>query len=155
MNKFLDDLNRLGIAVFVKTTDGTYEAMNHAGAEALGMTASSVVGLNDFDLFDEQSARLMQERDARIRGSDEISNFQSVVRTHTQWMRFHSCKFGIGDTKRKLIGLSRRIDGAKDQGVEKLIFQSARIIQQSPEMFFQLIEDGHEAFKHRPTWRES
>lgn len=150
-------INRLdedGIALFVKTPAGVYEAINESGARMLSKTASAVVGLSDSEHFDEASAQLMQARDRAALASDKCVEFDSVVKTGQRWLRFKTAKVGVdlGLQRRLLLGISILGERRADFENRASYRDAIQLINANPRAFVQAIFSERVRVRCRQHW---
>jgi PAS domain S-box-containing protein len=66
-------------AVFVKDLQGRYLLMNPAGAALVGKSVAEVVGRQDWDIFDRDSARKVVEDDRRVLARGRPETYEDIV----------------------------------------------------------------------------
>jgi PAS domain S-box-containing protein len=115
-------------AVYVKDLDGRYLMINQAGAVMLGMTVEEVIGKDDFNVFEPETARATRKRDQKILSSGKAMTFESEDTAAGVTRLFHSTKAPYRDQDGNilgLIGISRDITHNK-QAQEALTASEAR-----------------------------
>ncbi len=92
-------------AVYVKDRDGEYELLNDAAADLFDIDPESGLGTDDYDLFDEESARDIVEDDRRIMEAGEKRTFQSERRIDGERVVFLNTKFPYYDEDGEVAGV--------------------------------------------------
>src|SRR4030095_4451253 len=66
-------------AIFVKDLQGRYVVVNSAAARFLGKAPSEVVGLNDLELYPEETARRFMDDDRQVLATGQPQAFEGVA----------------------------------------------------------------------------
>lgn len=103
-------------AVFVKDAAGRYLLLNEAAARFVGRAVSEVLGLDDRELFDAESARLIRERDARVMRTGAAETMEEELRSAGVTRTYSATKAPLRDGAGEVvgtIGISRDITDRK------------------------------------------
>ena len=68
-------------AVFIKDLQGRYELINEAGARFMGQAVPAVLGRDDGQLFDAESAQTVRAADAAVLAAGQVSTHHEFLRT--------------------------------------------------------------------------
>jgi PAS domain S-box-containing protein len=119
-------------AVFVKDRNGKYLLMNEAAARFVGRSVAEVVGKDDTELFEPDSAQRMMERDRQVMASGRAETVEEVVTAAGVTRVFQSTKSPYRDGAGNVIGLvgiSRDITERKRS--EEAVRQSEERLRQA------------------------
>jgi two-component system, cell cycle sensor histidine kinase and response regulator CckA len=92
-------------AIFVKDRQGKYLLFNPAAARFVGRPAEEVIGRVDGDLFDADSARLVQSRDRRVMETGQIETEEEVLTAAGVTRTFLATKAPYRDADGSIIGV--------------------------------------------------
>lgn len=102
-----DILSSLGALVFTKDTQGRYTYANALTCEWLGRSLSEVVGHTDSDLFDPDTAKLLQSGDLVVltRGGKNVHQEQLCLPHTRQTRHYLTTKAPLLDKDRQVLGV--------------------------------------------------
>lgn len=109
-------------AVFVKDDVGRYLLFNPAAAKFVGRRVEDVIGRDDTELFDSESARLVMDRDRAVMASGEIDTGEEVLTAAGVTRTFLATKAPYQDKQGNVIGvigISRDITQRKQAEAER------------------------------------
>jgi PAS domain S-box-containing protein len=92
-------------AVFVKDRDGKYLLFNRAAAGFVGKPISAVLGRDDRDLFDPQSARFAMERDRNVMAAGQAQTHEEELTAAGETRVYLATKAPYRDESGNVIGL--------------------------------------------------
>lgn len=123
-------------AVFIKDRDGRYLLFNPAAARFVGRSVEEVLGRDDSDLFDEQSARLIMDRDRHVMATGIIETEEEVLTALGITRTFLATKAPLRDKEGVIIGVigisrdisqRKRAEAERDHLLERLRLQVERL----------------------------
>jgi PAS domain S-box-containing protein len=94
-------------AVFVKDKSGKYLLFNEAAARFVGKPVAEVLGKDDTELFDPDSARRVMEGDRQVMGSGRAETFEEEATAAGVTRTFQSTKAPYRDWERNRAGRHR------------------------------------------------
>ncbi len=109
-------------AVFVKDPVGRYLLFNPAAAKFVGRRVEDVIGRDDTELFDPESARVVMDRDRAVMASGEIDTGEEVLTAAGVTRTFLATKAPYRDKQGNVIGvigISRDITQRKQAEAER------------------------------------
>lgn len=92
-------------AIYVKSTDGTYELVNPAAAEALGSSREEILGQTDAALMDEEDAERIMSVDQRVVEDGEPVTYERRLPTGDGNRYYRNQKFPLRDVTGNVTGL--------------------------------------------------
>jgi PAS domain S-box-containing protein len=119
-------------AVFVKDRSGKYLLFNEAAARFVGKSVAEVLGKDDTELFDPDSARRLMEWDRRVMEAGRAETHEDVVTAAGVTRAFQSTKAPYRDSTGNVIGLvgiSR--DVTEHKRAEEAVHQSEERLRQA------------------------
>jgi PAS domain S-box-containing protein len=119
-------------AVFVKDRSGKYLLFNEAAARFVGKSVAEVLGKDDTELFDPDSARRLMEWDRRVMEAGRAETVEEVMTAAGVTRAFQSTKAPYRDSAGNVIGLvgiSRDITERKR--AEEAVRQSEERLRQA------------------------
>jgi PAS domain S-box-containing protein len=119
-------------AVFVKNRQGKYLLMNRAAARFVGQSVTEVLGKDDTELFDPDSARRLMEWDRQVMESGRAQTIVEVVTAAGVTRAFQSTKAPYRDGSGNvvgLVGISRDI--SEHKWAEEALRQSEERLRQA------------------------
>lgn len=122
-------------AVFAKDIEGRYLMMNTAGARFLGHTVPEVVGKRDVDLFTEDSAQSIAERDMEILRAGAARTFEATSTANGITRTYLSTRAPFRNVEGRvvgLVGISRDITDRKAS--EDLRFREMTLLLELAEL---------------------
>lgn len=78
-NSFISLFDSTSDLVFLKDLNGIYVECNKGFAELNGLPKEEIIGKNDFELYDEPTAKLYIEDDHRIINNEKSSHFEAWI----------------------------------------------------------------------------
>ena len=110
-------IDSVGDLIFIKDTNGVYQACNKAGEEFVGLPECEQIGKTDFDFFGRDVAEVIRECDRQILASGKEGRFE-------EWVTYRDGRRGLLDTVKTpfygpdgkqlgLVGISRDITERK------------------------------------------
>jgi two-component system cell cycle sensor histidine kinase/response regulator CckA len=103
-------------AVFVKDLQGKYLLFNEAAGRFVGRPPAEVLGHDDTDLFDPQSARRVMDRDRRVMETGQVETEEEVLTAAGVTRAYQATKAPYRDAAGRtigLIGISRDITASQ------------------------------------------
>ncbi len=145
-------------AVFVKGGDGRYRMINSAGARLLGRSRDEVVGKDDAELFEAETAERLRMDDRSIiaegaaRTYEEVATSSGVTRTSLVTKGPYRDDRGL---VAGLVGISRDItawrrDGAALRETRQFL---TRLLDHAPAMIYVTSIEGHLRMVNR-VWED-
>ena len=134
-------------AIFVKDAAGKYLLFNEAAGRLVGRPADTVVGKDDFALFDPASARAVVERDRRVMAGGRAETEEEVLTAAGVTRAYLATKAPYRDESGRvvgLIGVSRDVTASKEAELA-LKASEARLqalIRAVPDMIFRFDAAG-------------
>ena len=92
-------------AVFVKDRQGKYLLFNAAAGRFVGRSPEEVIGRDDTELFDTDSARQVMERDRRVMESGQAETEEETLTAAGVTRVYHATKAPYRDAAGQVIGL--------------------------------------------------
>jgi two-component system, cell cycle sensor histidine kinase and response regulator CckA len=126
-------------AVFVKDHRGRYLLFNEAAARFVGRPAADVIGRDDTELFDADSARQVMERDRRVMDLGQTETEEERLTAAGVTRTYLATKAPYRDVRGAVIGL---IGVSRDISDRKLAEEALR---QSEESYRELFENAVDA----------
>jgi PAS domain S-box-containing protein len=91
--------------VFLKDQRGRYVMINSAGAGILGRSVAEVVGKDDRELFDPETAHQFAVDDARVMAAGEPLSFENQLTLASSTRTFHTTKAPYCDHDGQVVGV--------------------------------------------------
>lgn len=114
----MDPTFQLSDAYFIKSVDGTYLFINEAGAHMVGRKPAEIVGKNDFQLFDDSSARQTIDWDRKVMQLKSPLTYYDTSTASEVTRVYHSTKTPLLDAEGNvtaIVGISRDITKAAEK----------------------------------------
>ncbi|MBC7789381.1 MAG: PAS domain-containing protein [Anaerolineae bacterium] len=130
-------------AIHMKDLKGRYVMVNSAEARLYGRTIEEMIGLTDYDLDDEHSARAITNRDLRVVTSGEPSTYEQSLTLRGQKVWFSTLKQPRRNATGEIIGLigiSR--DVTQRRTAEDAMVRLAAIVESSDDAIAGASLDG-------------
>ncbi len=109
-------------AIFFKNVDGRYVLANTATLNAIGKSENEVIGKTDYDLFPEESAKIIKQVDSVVMNSNKPVLAEERLQTSYGDTYWHANKSPLRDKEGNLlgvVGISRNITDIKNAQSEK------------------------------------
>ena len=91
--------------IYMKDREGRYVFVNSSAARSVGKPAQEIIGKDDRDLFSEESARPIMEKDRQIMASGISEVFEETRSAAGRTRHLHSSKNVCRDTSGAVIGM--------------------------------------------------
>ena len=130
-------------AIHMKDLNGRYTMVNSAEARLYGRSIEEMIGLTDFDLVDEQSARHITDRDRKVITSGEPATYEQSITLRGETVWFSTLKQPRRDADGKIIGVfgvSR--DVTQRRRAEDAMVELAAIVESSNDAITGASLDG-------------
>jgi len=130
-------------AIHMKDLNGRYTLVNSAEARLYGRSIEEMIGLTDFDLVDEQSARHITDRDRKTITSGEPATYEQSITLRGETVWFSTLKQPRRDADGKIIGVfgvSR--DVTQRRRAEDAMVELAAIVESSNDAITGVSLDG-------------
>ncbi|ERE05287.1 PAS domain S-box protein [Pseudogulbenkiania ferrooxidans] len=138
-------------AVFIKDVQGRYLLVNHAALAFVGKSSREVIGKDDWELFDEETAKELIVQDRLIMQSGRVQTHEEhLVLQNGERMVFLVTKGPVYNSAGQLgglFGISR--DVTRQKQAEQLLRDSESMLQQAQQLAgigswsWDLAEDRH------------
>src|SRR5208283_2815408 len=92
-------------AFYIKDQQGRYVTINSAGARMLGKTVEDVIGKDDMELFSEETAHEIMERDLQVLVSGETRSYEERGTAAGKTRTFFTTKGPYRNSKGAVVGL--------------------------------------------------
>ena len=93
-------------AIFVKDLNGCYVLVNEAFARFIGKSTAEIVGKNDLELYDEETARRFIEADRQVLATGEPQSFEGIATGERDTKQAYLVTKGVyRDKNGQIIGL--------------------------------------------------
>ena len=92
-------------AIFVKDLEGKYVLVNQAAARFVGRTPEQVVGLRDYELYTEETAKRFIEDDKAVLAAGEPMAFEGVATSHAGTQAYLVTKGVYRDKNGRILGI--------------------------------------------------
>jgi PAS domain S-box-containing protein len=92
-------------AVFIKGEDGRYRMINAAGSRLLGKSAARVIGGDDTELFESETARRIMEDDRKMIAEGTTSTFEEVATSSGITRTYLVTKGPLRDNRGRVVGV--------------------------------------------------
>ncbi len=130
-------------AIHVKDLKGRYVMVNSAEARLYGRSIGEMIGLTDYDLCDEHSARSITDRDQHVVTSGEASTYEQSIMVRGEKAWFSTLKQLRRDANGEIIGLiGMSRDVTQRRTAEDAMVRLAAIVESSDDAIAGLSLDG-------------
>jgi len=141
-------------AVFVKGGDGRYRMMNSAGARLLGRSRDEVVGKDDKELFEAETAERLMRDDRSIIAEGAARTYEEVATSSGVTRTYLVTKVPYRDDRglvAGLVGISRDITAwRRDEAALREARQFlARLLDHAPALIYVTSADGEARLVNR------
>jgi PAS domain S-box-containing protein len=126
-------------AIYIKDTTGRYQLLNQAAADFFGLDAEAAVGSFDSDLFDEESAVEIAERDAHVVETGEAISEEVVHFISGERYVFLDNRYPYRDESGDVVGV---MGISRDITERKRREQELRKLNEEYEAVFENAEDA-------------
>jgi PAS domain S-box-containing protein len=133
-------IDQMPDAVFVKDLSSKYLLFNEAAAHFVGKSVAEVLGKDDTELFDPDSARRVMERDRRVMESGQADTYEEVLTAAGVTRVYQATKAPYRDRAGNvigLIGISREITERK---------RAEQALRDSEQRFRTFVDHATDAF---------